>query len=210
MSILAEHHGAFLFTPPFEPSDEDRQSWVIQLRTIHQAGIGIFSRMAEDPPSAEISVPVAPTKTRQMIWQDGLAKGFGNNPSLTFALDQSRFVYAIRLRYSYCGTAHAPPAFEVSWARGNQGQSSKRKAVRRLQLQADAGDTDPEEEPQVTAKVLTLWVNDTVEQLHIRPDNRPCLFSLSDIVLLVPPTEDGRASPSRGPFQQLGSAEPTQ
>jgi hypothetical protein len=196
-SILSERHGVFLFTPPFEPSDEDRQWWANVLPKMRQARIGVFSHMAKDPLYSEVSVPVVPAKTSQMIWQDGLAKGFGNNPSLTFVLDQPQFVYAVRLRYSYCGTAHAPPEFAVSWARRNQEQSSKNKRIRRLQLDTDYRDAEGEQEPHVTMKVLTLWVNDTVEQFHIRPDNKPCLFSLSDIILFVPPAEDVRGSPPK-------------
>ena len=39
---------------------------------------------------------------------------------------------------------------------------------------------------------MTAWAYDTVDRIRIRPDIRPCDFTISDLVLLVTEPQPGR------------------
>jgi len=117
---------------------------------------------------------------------------------MTFPLGRTRFVYAIRLRFSYADTAADSVLFEMSWgARGHNepgdaGASSKQRRFH-LKLSVDPTrevltlvDGKARYEPLRPDKVVTVWVNDTVDYFRIYPDTSPCVFKLSGIVLLMP------------------------
>src|SRR5262249_25238813 len=99
----------------------------------------------------------------------------GKDPHLTFALREPRQVYAIRLKYSlnYGNAEATPAAFHVSWKNSSQ-DSTVDERTSWLAL-----DTGPGE------KKVTILVNEPIDQFRIHPDNKPCVFRLSEIVLVV-------------------------
>jgi hypothetical protein len=174
---------------------------------------------------SEIAVPVVPVEVSQMTWKDG--KGRGNDPYLVFALQQTqllgqdpRLVYdvktplpvsGIRLRYTYEDTAvgaaptyfdpavaRGPAFFQLFWRRSDRDDFGLHKWWFRW-LDVGRGE-----------QTMTIWVNDTIDEFRIHPDNKPCVFRLSEITLLVPVAEASQVTKPvlATPFARARAAEP--
>jgi hypothetical protein len=169
LSILAENH-----TRSLQRLDPDDLAGF--LRMLHGARVGRFKEMRADPPWRELRLPLTPVATNEVRWQDGAAVGTGNDPYLVFALDRPRFVHAVRWQFSYEKTA-TPATCEFYWRKS--GQPGFADGTRREWAQ----DAEP------GLKRHAVWVNDTIDQFRIDPDNKPCTFRLLELVLLVPADE---------------------
>ncbi len=166
-SILAERYSDGIFFRP-------KELFVAYSRMLRDAGIGPFRFLPDDP--SEVLFPVAPIDMRQMTWKDGISEGLGDDPYLVFALQKPQSVYAIRLKYSYENTA-SPALFQMFWRRSDRNDFVEGERNFRLELQTGTGE-----------KTVTIPVNDTVDQFRIDPDVKPCVFKISEIMLLVPAT----------------------
>ena len=47
--------------------------------------------------------------------------------------------------------------------------------------------------PHAERRQLTVWVNDAIDRVRIRPDVKPCHFEVFAVTLLKQPAEDSRA-----------------
>jgi hypothetical protein len=191
-SVLAERHAGFLYG--VQDDDPKRVERVAELlRMLQQAGIGPFAKLRNDAATAEaanthqVLLPVVPIATNQMTWEDGVGKGSGEDPYLVFALPYLQRVHAVRLRYAYENTP-GPASFQFFWRNSGRDDFAEERSVR-LAL-----DTGPGE------KTITITVNDKIDQVRVDPDEKPCVFKLSEIVLLVPD-----ASPAAGATAIEGS-----
>jgi hypothetical protein len=173
---LAEYHYRFLC--PW--SKEEMAEY---LRMLHQANIGPFQSMQDDPTMDEISVPVRPATVTRMSWHEQTWRGNGADSALEFSLEHPKQVYAIRLTCSYDPESDSSVAIRVLWTRRDTGTQGSVVLRRRFGAQA------PLDDPTVT-----VWVNDTIDHFRIYPDDKPFGFRLQEIILLVPPPGDGQAT----------------
>ncbi len=139
----------------------------------------VFRRLpaeAEPRPYEEVPLSVTPSATHDLTWQDGVAQATGEAPSITFPLPRPRHVTAIRLKFSYENTA-SPASVTVRWWKGGpepdhaQGLSWRQKT--------DAGEC-----------TRTVWVDGTIDQIRLSPDNKSRTLRLTKVLLLVPPEEE--------------------
>jgi hypothetical protein len=174
--ILAEHYGAAVMGGYNEEAEMQRSAADL-LRRARQANIGIFRDMRPDPAFREVPLPVEPDRLRGMTWEKGVAYGTSDSASLTFALKEPRHVYAIRLKYAYKNRREDPAVFQLWWT-GTQptGRAGKERNVT-LPLKRSLED-----------RVVTIWVDDTLDRFRIVPDQKLCVMRIADIRLLVPET----------------------
>ena len=147
--------------------------------------------MRGDPAFREVSLPVVSAALHQMKLEEGIARGTRADPYLVFTLPETTFVGGIRFKYSHpTRGGAAPEPFQISWKRDKQ--HSFTEAQSHLSSQylgqreaAMCGGTQEE--------AVMVWVGDSLKQFRIRPDPdsrppdaRPCIFRISEVVLLVP------------------------
>jgi hypothetical protein len=173
--ILAEHYGESIIGGYNEEAEMQRSAAEL-FRRARQANIGVFRDMRPDPAYREVPLPVEPVRVRGMTWEKGIAYGNADNANLTFALKEPRKVYAIRLKYAYQNRGE-PAQFQLGWTgRQPAGRAGKERNVT-LPLKRSPED-----------RVVTIWVNDTLDRFRIVPDQKLCVMRIADIRLLVPET----------------------
>jgi len=132
-----------------------------------------------DPELHEIPLPVEPAGKSHLRWRDGVAYGLTGDADMTFTLDKPRRVMAVRLRFSYELAPNESARFLMSWKRSGVKEVADTERQFTTQIKAP-----PKGQPQ--ERTLTVWVNDTIDQIRLHPDRKPYVFHLSEIVLLVP------------------------
>ena len=179
LSLLAECHGPHFLHQLAKDEARCKSAATECLRLLHRAGVGPCRSVRQaELAYDQVSLSPVPTALRRMAWQDGRGLGNGAGSWLTLGLQRPRRVYAVRVRYAYEGTASLVRSLRLSW------KDSSRN-----------GSSDPEHSRQVLVapevQTVTVWVNDTIDQLRIQPDKNPFVFRLSEITLLVPASETG-------------------
>jgi hypothetical protein len=173
--ILDERHGYFL--NPWSGKMKVARG----LEMLRRAQIGQFRNFQADPAFHEISVLNSPSVEPR------------NNDDLTFTLKQSQFVYAVRLKYSYEDPEKGPALFQVLWRNSNANNTTAAERHVRIQLQTGPGPgwwlpdlaIIPPPKP-ILEKEEIIWINDKIDRLRIDPDDKPRLFRVKEINLLLP------------------------
>jgi hypothetical protein len=114
----------------------------------------------------------APIETTAMTWEGGTGKG-DQTSHLTITLPESRFVYVVRLRYAHEGSRKAN--FEMHWRKTGTNEFGDGARVYRREI--PTGDN---------THMLTILVNDSIDQIRLRPDDKSFQFRLEEVALLVP------------------------
>lgn len=185
LSVLVEYHVDGVLWHD-EKLFDAKELMADSLRMLSRAKIGAFPYLREDPVWTELPLSVEPTATPQATWDNGTARGSGNDSHLLFELPQPQFVCAIRLHCSYGKKTSFPVALEMFWKRSGQDTSAREGHVR-LQLNKPW-----DERPEV--QTVTVWVDETIDQFRIHPDTKPWVLHISEIVLLVPAGRDHLAA----------------
>jgi hypothetical protein len=138
------------------PYKDQLASWMAMLQ---KAGVEPFRELRPDPKFQVIPL------TRDKMTQKG-----GNQ----FILDRPRFVYAMRLKYSY--KPLNPYAVSANF---------------RFFWRSAAGNTDENVQQYVLAQSaeensLIIWINSPLYRFTIFPDDKPCDCQLGNMELLVP------------------------
>lgn len=174
--LLAERHGEYLAGSDSVTVAE------AHLRQARAAGVGLFRHMAPDPDLREEDVPVASAALNQVLWRDGIAEGSGTAEApatFTFALERPRFVYAVRVQFS----------FEMS-----SEDSAQLTLLFGLHAQRPPG-AWPLRDTQVNTLPIpirrdthrrTFLVNRRIDSFELVPGVQPFQLRLSEVVLLVP------------------------
>jgi hypothetical protein len=102
--------------------------------------------------------------------------GEGDNPFIVYALDQPRFVYGIRLTYRVLGPHPEPLHVRAEWCQRVAGGYANQGIATFPRVFGNNGE-----------QTVTIWVNDTIDLFRIHPDNKPCRFRVSEVVLLERP-----------------------
>ena len=144
------------------------------LPLLRSAGFGPFRYLRDNPPLVAVRLPVEPTELSLVRWDGHTAHVNGVDPQITFTLPSPRYVAGIRIRYSHHNPQKAPARFQLTWKHPGQLEyTSDQRYACWFQ-------------PTGEGRVTTVWVDDTVDQFRIQPDNQPCEFQIDEIVLLVP------------------------
>ena len=159
------------YTPFLHPSPDEL---AVAFRGLRRAGVGPFRGLKDDPPFREIPVPPAPVGISLARWEGGLVRVTGVDPWITFALPEPRYVCGIRLRYSHCNPAGTDARFRVAWTRADQPVHAAGQEFAIWGL------------PSGRDRDVTVWICEDIARFRIQPDNQPCEFRISKLVLLVP------------------------
>jgi hypothetical protein len=168
LSLVAQKHTRSFAINDWEQLREEF------LRKLKGANIGAFAKMSDDPMVREVRIPIEPISVQNADWDRGVLKATTNDPFLVFALDPPRFVHAIRFRCSYETNGEARG--ELYWC-----DTTKKTGF----SDAERHITWPEH-THLGERTRTVWINDTIDRFRIDPDNKPGVFTLHEIVLLVP------------------------
>ena len=143
-----------------------------KLSQLRAAQIGAFGNIRSDPPFRESQLPVTPADvTMRARWENGTAYVTKVDPSLHYLCRALRgsagFASSIRTR-----TRSA--ALHAFASCGRQSPAPGLAPTGLLELVLPTGQN----------KVTTLWVEDTVKEFWLQPDNQACEFSIGEITLL--------------------------
>ena len=146
-----------------------------QLLPLFRAGkIGPFVKLVDNPPFQEIKIAVEPVQVRQARMEGITARVLGVDPQITFALPRPRYVAGIRLRYSHTNPQGGPARFIATWKGPEDRTASAARRYANWQL------------PTGSQLETTVWVDATIDEFQIQPDNQPGLFRFDAITLLIP------------------------
>jgi hypothetical protein len=168
--ILAERYGRQL-------GNDNAETIAAVLDKMRRDKIGEFRNMRPDPTFREVPVPIKPISVNQLSWEDGVGYAKGNDPFVTFALRRPEDVYAIRIKLSYVRTRGQPPLLKVFWKQNGKNDFGGGGRVSSTHVEASS-----------QSRTVTAWVDDTIDEIRIQPDIAPCVFTISDLQLLVPET----------------------
>lgn len=173
-------------------AQEERAAWVFRL--LRDKGVGVFRDLKDLPAFWEAAVPVQPAALHDVTWDKGVGVGTSSACGLTFSLGGPRKVYGIRLKCTLNPDVKAPlwEQFTVTWRRTDLEGTPEQEQ----QLPLDMKPFWDEANGARRQQTLTVWVDGTIDQFRLRPDTKPFVIQITDIVLLVPPQseETGRAA----------------
>lgn len=160
--------------PWIHPSQQATYDYLDMLRA---ASVGKFREIKPDPPLEERRVALHPGDIRLASWDDQTNEIIvsGVDPWVRFDLKAPARVAGVRIRYDHHNDDGAPARFRLAWR--SEGQ---------LDFPADQqyGDWNlPTGQDQTT----TVWIERTISQIRIQPDNRPCRFRIHELTLLLAP-----------------------
>ena len=186
--ILEERHGYFL-----NPWANNTITVARSLEMLRTAGIGGFQNLRPDPRFRETTILSDLTSAEHMdqISETGVISW--RSGDLTGRLRESQLVYAIRLKYFYGDPEKGPAFLQLSWKDSVRDSLAEGLGNVRIELQTGAGpermlpDTIRIPRPLPTLeKTETIWINERMDQFRILPDDKPRLFHIKEITVLLP------------------------
>jgi len=160
--------------PWIHPSQEAAHAHLEMLRA---AGVGKFRTMRSDPPFEERRIDLDPDDVRLARWsgQSHEITALGVDPWVRFDLPAPARVAGVRIRYDHQNDDGAPAHFRLAWRSAGQ-----------LDFPADQqyGDWNL---PTGSNRTTTVWIDQTIAQIRLQPDNRPCRFRIHELTLLLAP-----------------------
>jgi hypothetical protein len=142
---------------------------------LHRAGIGVFRDLQENPAFREVSLPVKLLLGNQLRWETDTAHTTDVTSYLEFGLDKPALVCGIELHYRHANSQGTRPLFQMFWKGPEQQKFTDSQRYADHYPETGPGD-----------HTLAVWIGETIERFRIYPDNQPCFFHISKIVLLVP------------------------
>jgi hypothetical protein len=179
-AILADL-GVMIHLGDFHDQSLAREYVVSRLEMMRNAGIARYQLLKENVGLAELSLPVEGSRLTGMSRDNRIMHGSGTGTGLAYELAEPRFVYAIRLRYTFRG--YASPELKLFW------RTTKEDIVSEADMLPHESRLDTE---GTVERTVAVWVNDTIREILIHLDNKPSTFELSQIVLILP-ASDGHA-----------------
>lgn len=161
-------------TLAFQRDYLDENPWIKELSwlgTPEEVGDWIIYRMPETPQLYEVSA-VGP-----MRWKGDPAE----ESAWHLLLPKQQFVSAIRLRYA-CENGAPRSSIRIAWRRSDRNDFADLERSAVLDLKAGDG-----------ARSVVIPVSDRIDELRIRPEDRPCVLDLEELVLLVPSPREHKA-----------------
>lgn len=178
--LLAERHVSFLI--PYQMKGQ----FVEWLRMLRDAGIGPYRYLPDDPTPQEIPFTIASPAADDMR---------SHPRRLTFTVDDPRFVYALRLKYS-CRVDPGKIAWlRVSWKRDDRKEEPVRlgRSLQFISVFQAGGGADIPLEASKEDTPLTIPIYDKFRRITLLTKGADCVFGLHGMSLLVPPFERPQA-----------------
>lgn len=178
--LLAERHVSFLI--PYQMKGQ----FVEWLRMLRDAGIGPYRYLPDDPTAQEIPFPVTSRAAGDMR---------SDSRRFTSTVEEPRFVYALRLKYSCKADSGKIAHLQVSWKRDDRNEEPVRlgRSVQFISVFQAGGGADMPLGASSDETQLTIPIYDNFRRITFLTENADCVFGLHDMSLLVPPLERRRA-----------------
>jgi hypothetical protein len=205
---LISRHRAYLHV-----RDEILTDYLPMLR---DAAIGQFRSLRVSENFREVAIPLVPAESNQVEWHDRTAYATGDRPYLVFALPEDVYACGIRLKFTHASPEGTLPCVSLHWRRGGQGDFHGHYDFSPIgdKMTWARGTWSRRADPEAT---VTYWAGDIIRELRIHPDYRPCVFRISELVLLAPATVEYSHTAStwgdgllrsRGAHRRLATGEP--
>jgi hypothetical protein len=150
------------------------------LKSLRDAQVGDYRNLPPDPRLREVPLTLDPIDSHKVEWNGRGGRGTGADPYLTFALKEPTYVTGVRIKYSSRNALGKNRWLQLTWRNSrkheefvDQGGMGRRHFLHWLLP------LDKEVE-------IPVWICDTLDQIRFYPDKRPCEFTVSHIVLLLP------------------------
>jgi hypothetical protein len=178
--LLAERHVSFLI--PYKMKGQ----FVEWLRMLRDAGIGPYRYLPDDPTPQEIHFPITSPAADDMP---------SDPRRLTFTVEEPRFVYALRLKYSCKADSGKVARLQVSWRRDDRKEEPVRlgRSLQFISVFQAGGGADMPLEASKEETALTIPIYDNFRRIKLLTKDADCVFGLHDMSLLVPPLERRQA-----------------
>lgn len=148
------------------------------LRLLRDSRYGDYSNLPADPLFREVHLTPPPSAVTGLVWDGKGGRATSDAPEMVFDLAYPMWIAGIRMKYSSVNPGGWNPVLQVGWRACGEGQTRQWRAYQHILLKSDSREV-----------VVPVWIYDTVDRIRICPDKRPCDFTLSEIVLLVPEGE---------------------
>jgi hypothetical protein len=160
------------FTPLLHPSQDELAR---QFALLRRARVGLFAELADNPAFREVRVAVDPAEVVLGSWKSGSFHGTGIDPYLRYVLPRAEKVAGVRLAYSHVNPAGTPGRFRFLWASAPDTGPAPGQAFANWAL------------PTGSDRETVIWIDDTIQEFWIQPDNQPCDFAVRRLTLLIDP-----------------------
>jgi hypothetical protein len=145
------------------------------LRLLRDHRYGDYARIAADPPLREVRLTAPQAAAVGASWDGERGRSTSNAPELDFALPGPTPIAGIRMKYANVNPGGWVPFLAVEFRTVDPERGRHWRTLENRFLKPDG---------RVTG--VGFWLDATVDKVRIKPDIRPCDFTLSDIVLLLP------------------------
>jgi len=180
--VLIHRHGKSLHPHHHVPTD--------YLPMLKRAGVGKFALLSENPSFREISVPLEPMASGQVVFENGIARCSGKHSFAVFSLPEDTHAAGVRLTYSHSDSKHCLPYVSMYW----KSSAESGFTYERFSKFSPTGDRAVWErgtllrnlDPETT---FGAWTCAPIREIRIHPDFKPCTFQFLRLVLLVPNEE---------------------
>jgi hypothetical protein len=144
------------------------------LRQLRDAGIAPYNRLPPDPSFRVRTLHPVPAGVHEIDWDGNGGRILGPDAYLKFELEKPELVSGVRFRFSLVDPDGMLPAMRVQW------YIDTPPAGRQYNCRYESTTGEEAE--------IVVYIDDTISQLRIRPNNRVSSFRLSKIELLLPAT----------------------
>jgi hypothetical protein len=142
------------------------------LRQLRDAGIAPYSRLPPDPSFRVRTLHPSPAGIHEIDWDGDAGRILGPDAYFKFELDKPELVIGLRFRFSLVDPGGMLPATRVRW------YSDTPPGSRQYNCRYESTTGEEVE--------IVVYIDDTISQLRILPNNRVSTFRLSKIELLLP------------------------
>ena len=162
------------------PTHHDHNRLEAFLKDLRNAQVENYRNLPPDPRFKEVRLRLTPTAVHNVQWDGRAGRATGERPFLVFDLEKPEFVCGLRIRYSSTNQQGFNPYFEVFM--------HEPLRPREFGIDKYMQRTLP------TGKQIDvpIWIYKTIDRIRVHPDKRPCDFTISEIVLLLPDSDSER------------------
>ncbi len=164
----------------------DHEKIEYYLKALRDARIGDYRYLPPDPLYRELQIPLDPVALNHVEWQGKSGRATGNRPYLAFDIGEPQFVCGLRIRYSSTNPEGLNPYFELFTRNSLLEADFGKRRYLHVDLPSDGREVD-----------VPIWLFDTIDQIQIHPDKRPCDFTISSVTLLLPERDRAKTTSER-------------
>ncbi len=173
-SMLTERYHEYLYWLDAYAFTKDKMTHGLQ--ELRDAGGKVFRNLRDDPEYQEVELPLRNAYPVGIRWDAASKVGQSSqgDSHLQFELLKPTHVYAVRLVIFYESPKDDSFSCTVGWGK---------KGVEK------GNHTPVANPPHIKDKVLSLWIDDTIQRFRLYPASQPAKFRLSEIKLLIAPAQ---------------------